>query len=385
VVALTGKTGEIDLLVLAPSSSRVELFEEVGSHRRFITAVVIDDSGGVYLRGAAEWRCDRRTRHFYSSITRPDGSVTESRFGIRTPSCRDRLSLAVPLRVRPGALVRATIRDRWKVGDIRPTLCVSPPGGRASCGTIPIGERSSRATRAFRPRKRGHWRVVLRGPSQRLRASVAVGVRSRSQDRGHLPMVVLAGDSFMSQLLPPLVDRLAGRARTHTRVLGGSGLVDPDLDWLALARRQVRRVRPDVTVLMLGGADGFDMTTPEGQHVPCCEEPWIAEYSRRVQELTEIYARQGAAPVVWILLPAPRSAELRSNFAAVNEAIRRAVQGGTRLVDLPALLTPGFQYREAIQRGGRRVRVRSEDGTHFTVAGASISAQRVLRVLRPLL
>jgi hypothetical protein len=234
----------------------------------------------------------------------------------------------------------------------------------------------------------GRWRIELRAPAQRLTATIGVGVRAAPRRfSSGVPLVLFAGDSLMQQLSVPVVEGLEGLARTRVVIRGGSGLLDPNFDWFAVARRQAARLRPDVTVVLLGGGDGFPMTTPAGETIHCCGPPWIDGYAQHVANLMRTYARGGAGRVAWILTPAPRSEDLRVILAAVNDGIRRASLAlpDVRLVSLDHVFTPGFVYRDVILRGGRRVRVRSQDGFHFSVAGLAIAAREVLRTVRPLL
>ena len=96
------------------------------------------------------------------------------------------------------------------------------------------------------------------------------------------------------------------------------------------------------------------------------------------------YARDGAAEVVWPLVPAVRPEALQPIVVAANEGFRRAAffARQTHLVDLPAVFTPGFKYRETIVRNGRTVDVRLKDGVHFSDAGAKIAAELIARAVK---
>ena len=161
-----------------------------------------------------------------------------------------------------------------------------------------------------------------------------------------------------------------------------TGISKPSLlDWPAHARRQAARVRPDVTVVLLGANDGF----PFGAAAPCCGAPWVAEYARRAAAMMRTYARGGRGRVLWLALPAPRGSFFRRTFPAVNAALRRAARGApaaARLVRLDRYFTPGGRYRDAMTIGGRSVRVRQRDGVHLTAAGAAAAARIVVRTLR---
>jgi hypothetical protein len=86
-----------------------------------------------------------------------------------------------------------------------------------------------------------------------------------------------------------------------------------------------------------------------------------------------------------MLLPAPRAANFRRVFTAVNAALRLAAArhpDTVRLVDLGATFTPHGRFRQSIRWHGRRVSVRQGDGVHLNVTGASIAATLIIRALR---
>jgi hypothetical protein len=184
-----------------------------------------------------------------------------------------------------------------------------------------------------------------------------------------------------------VIDRLGERARGVGDARIATGLSVPGSRWVGRARRQARRLRPEVSVVFFGGNDGFDLKTPDGTTVSCCEEAWIEAYSRRAEAMMRAYVRGGAASVLWLTAPAPRSAASREITAADNEAVRRAAERlpNVRVLALDEVFTPGFRYRVSMTYRGRRVRVRAPDGVHLSLAGLRIAATLVMRDLRKLL
>jgi lysophospholipase L1-like esterase len=385
VIADATKTGVINLLVSGPPGAAVETAESSDGITHPLATVVLNGDGLAYMARAALWRCDRRTRRFVAYSRLPGGAPRSAAFTVRTPSCRHRLALTLPRRARRGGLVRATVRDRWRIGGVRPRLCTSPPAGRPRCQALRVPSGAAGVTRSFRVNQRGRWRVELRNSSQRLRATVYVGVPPvTGRQRRASPRILLTGDSMMQSLDTVIADRLARRAEVRSEARAGGGLSKPGFDWIAQARRQVRRLHPRATVIFIGANDTFDMRTRSGPVAACCSQDWIDEYARRARAMMSVYAREGAAEVCWLTLPAPRS-DLRREFsAAVNEGVRRAARTSrhVRLLELDKLFTPGFRYRAMMRVGGRSVRVRAADGVHLSLAGASIAASAVIRALK---
>lgn len=386
LVADATETGVVNLALLATPDSYVEVGERVGERIRPIAQLAVPSVGAAMFPRAALWRCDRLTRRFTALATFPDGTSGRSEFGVRTPSCRRRLAVTAPRTARPGRSVAVKLFDRWRTGGIAPTVCVTAPGGRPACRAADVPRGRSTARRSFRPREEGRWRLEVRlaGFVTRRTVRVGEGLRPRKPRGPSLPVVLATGDSTLQGIDSFLAELVSGAARVRSDVAVGTGISRPNgRNWLAHARAQVAKVRPRATVISLGAIDAFPL--PVGaRKVECCGEQWIAEYTRRVRIMMRTYAQDGAAPVLWLKLPAPKGAERAASFAAVNAAIERAATGlpAVRLVRLDDVFTPGGIYRTFLRRNGRRVRVRNADGVHLTVPGTKIAAGEVLRALR---
>ena len=382
--------GYITLFLAGASYADVDVDERVGGETRTVASVNLGDSlgygGGAVLDRALHWRCDRLTRRFVATARNPDGSQDGAAFSVRTPSCRDRLSVTVPRAARPGARVRVVVRDRWRIGGVRGRLCTTAPGGPARCRKLSIPAGRTRVTRELRPRLSGRWRVEVRAPAQRIRRVVSVGVRAqRRMRRDARPTILATGDSLIQNIDALLADRLGRGAAVESDSHVGTGISKSlILDWQRLARRQVARVRPDATVVFVGSNDGFPMSPPGGPAVECCEEPWIAEYARRVRRIMASYAQDGTGKVIWLTVPAPRDVRRRPAVDAVNAAVLRAAPRvpGVHVIRLDEVFTPGGRYRAVMRHRGRRIRVREGDGIHLSVQGSAIATSIVIRRLK---
>jgi hypothetical protein len=124
------------------------------------------------------------------------------------------------------------------------------------------------------------------------------------------------------------------------------------------------------------------MPTPGGSSAACCDEPWVAEYARRVRTMMRAYRRHGRGRVLWLTLPMPREARLIPIFGAVNRAILRAADGlsGVKVLRMDLLFTPAG-YRDVMRYRGKSVRVREIDGVHLSISGTAIAATAIAREL----
>jgi len=180
-------------------------------------------------------------------------------------------------------------------------------------------------------------------------------------------------DSFLGDELGDDYD-LRSDVRPGTGVSKGTG-------WQRLSRSQARREKPAATVISIGAVDGAPMTLEDGTTtVVCCDEPWIAEYARRVRGQMRAYRRHGKAKVFWLTLPMPKGPTFVAE--AINAAILRAAEGmdGVVIPRMDLLFTP-HGYTDVMHYGGREVRVRADDGIHLSVAGADIGAAQILRAI----
>ena len=385
-----GETGYVTLYLSGKPRASAQVFERVGPASLPIATAEFNDAGGfggVKLERAVRWRCDRLTRHFVAVVTNTDATVEAAAFSVRTPSCRNRLSVKVPRAARRRARVKVDLRDRWRIGGVRGRLCTTAPGRPARCRGLRIPTGRARVTPSFRPGREGRWRVEVRVPGQRIRRALSVGERRGARVPAVArPTILATGNSLMQSIDALLGDRLAGRAEVESDIRVGAGLsLSLGVDWRRHARRQVARLHPDATVVFLGGGgDAYPLKTPAGPEVECCEEPWIAEYARRVRSVMRTYAQGGRGEVYWLAVPAPRDPRQRAPASAVNAAILSAAEDvpSAHVVRLDEVFTPAGEYRDAMLYRGRRLRVREGDGIHLNVQGAAIATSILIRELR---
>ena len=193
-----------------------------------------------------------------------------------------------------------------------------------------------------------------------------------------LRKVLVTGDSMVLPLDAELGRRLAGDDVDVVRDPQlGTGISQTELvDWARLSREQTRAERPDAVVVFMGANEGFPM-----RDVECCGRAWAAEYAFRTRRVMDTFRRAGAARVYWLTLPAPRDEDRREIARSVNAAISVAAapyRAHVRVLDMAAVFTPRFAYRDAI---GRDI-VREADGIHLNGRGASLAADRVVAALR---
>ncbi len=364
--------GWISLVVRGPDDARVELRELQGAGSARI-AILTLRSGSSERPRAARWRCDRRTRRF--TVRTLGADVKTAAATITTPSCEDRLRMiVVPGHVRPGQAVSVRVSDTWRLGGIAATICARPAADATPCRrvSLPSGARTRRA------------RVTLTRPGERTitlrsefgqRVATPVDVRPGARVR-----VLVTGDSLIGGMSAVLAADLGDRATVVDDSHPGRGITTPGgfLDWSAHARRVSRTERPDVTIVVLGSADGgYPLAAASGEPVPCCEPQWVSAYAVIASGMMTSFLRDGRGLVYWVLLPAPRSPLKARVLSAENDAVREAGgdhADGVRVIERVAgVLSPGNRFVESISVDGREVVVRDPDGVHLTVGGIRIA------------
>lgn len=382
--AATNRTGLIDLYYFRPMGLPVTFYECVGERAQSLGGLgSAPGSDRTVLLGAARWECDRPVRSFAATTTGPSGflglggtSTTLGTTSVRTGSCDSRFAIDAPARVTSGRLTLIRVVDRWGLGDIATRLCVTAPDAKHRCRAISFAAGVAAATRRFRVKARGRWRVALQVGDKRVRSAFSVGAR-KTAVRKSLPTLLATGDSTMEGVDSFLSDDLQRHANVVSDVRPGAYLSGAD-DWAPIAVAQVGRLHPATTVLSIGANERLAVADPDGSVFNCCDAGWVQEYARRVRAIILTYARGGLGRVFVLTIAAPRDSRRAPITAAVNRAIVIAGEGlaGVRVLRMDLLFSPDG-YRPVIHYGGEDVAVREADGVHLNVSGQAIEARVV--------
>lgn len=190
---------------------------------------------------------------------------------------------------------------------------------------------------------------------------------------GDARVLLVVGDEAGAALARGLAERFAREpsVRVVERTRGSSGLIPtPETDWLALLPAMIETERAAAVIVMLGTNDRRRMTVA-GERQKFGGSAWTAAYSTRAAGLVQAVEGTGR-PLLWVGLPAVRSAKASLGTLAVNELFRAAAEaGGGTFVDTwegfvdeaGAFVTHGPDV------DGLPARLRTGDGAGFTAAG----------------
>jgi hypothetical protein len=198
--------------------------------------------------------------------------------------------------------------------------------------------------------------------------------------------VLFLGDSLIHQSYPTLMARMQA-VGVDSRVIGGRGehLLSASQPWLTELTDALTTFDPDVVVLESCCGWGFapiaeQLTAPDGVPLqPDTPESW-QEWARAASALTDLVRSQGRV-ALWVLAPPAQTngyyGPVEGRIAVANDVYRGVVacRAGVGLVDWRAIAGPDGAFTWDLQdRAGRTVRVRSEDGLHFTPEGEALLA-----------
>lgn len=201
--------------------------------------------------------------------------------------------------------------------------------------------------------------------------------------------VLLLGDSMMAGALGAAISKSLeeqGQVRVVEASQSATGLSRPEVfDWMRVVPPLLKRERPRFVICSLGANDAQRIHV--GGQVHEFEEPgWRTAYRGRVREIMRALAGERTR-VLWLGLPPMRDLRYAQRVEALNR-IFSDVAGevpGVEYFELGMVL--GGQGAEGYStfgsdEEGRLVRMRLEDGVHYSAAGARAIATWVAEWVR---
>lgn len=137
-------------------------------------------------------------------------------------------------------------------------------------------------------------------------------------------------------------------------------------------------------IVFMGPNDPWDMPQGKGKPFLRFKSPeWEAIYRSRIDAILE-QARQRKVQVIWVGLPNMEQPRLSTAMAYLSGLYqeRTALFGQHYVSANPFLGYPDEQFAYAVQTPeGQRVKVRGDDGIHFTITGQKMIAAQVLSLI----
>ncbi|MDP1732272.1 MAG: DUF459 domain-containing protein [Devosia sp.] len=154
--------------------------------------------------------------------------------------------------------------------------------------------------------------------------------------------------------------------------VGSSGFVRPDFfDWNKTIGEAIAANSFDIAVVIIGINDRQTMKI-DGTSYKALAPEWSAEYSARVSSfVTQL--RNANKPTIWIGLPPMEAPSYAKAINQINEMQKLAAfSGAAEFLDIyERFATEEGKYSShGPDLNGNRVRMRKDDGIHFSAAGA---------------
>lgn len=188
---------------------------------------------------------------------------------------------------------------------------------------------------------------------------------------GGKPIVLVVGDRFATALADGLE---ADSSIAVSRTTGDAfGLTRPSFsESLPTIRDRLARAdKPALVAVMVGADDRDALTDASGRSEPGTPG-WAKIYGDRVDQMSKLFHDAGV-PLVWVGLPAVRSADLSADIVRQNGIIRdRAAKDGASYVDSFDGFTDAAGRYSPVgpDADGTSAKLRRADGLGFTRAGA---------------
>jgi uncharacterized protein len=154
--------------------------------------------------------------------------------------------------------------------------------------------------------------------------------------------------------------------------VGSSGFVRDDFfDWNKTATEQIAADSFDLAVVIIGINDRQPLTV-NGETCKPLTDCWKAEYTRRITDFLN-QMRAANKPVIWVGLPPMSKSEYSTAMSQISAIQRLAsFSGGAEFLDIYERFIgeDGKYSSQGPDLNGQIVRMRKDDGIHFSNAGS---------------
>ncbi|MFT0533086.1 DUF459 domain-containing protein [Castellaniella hirudinis] len=201
--------------------------------------------------------------------------------------------------------------------------------------------------------------------------------------------VFFVGDSMMQGVAPHVRRILTKEYGIDSLDLSkqSTGLAYPGFfDWPKTVQNTFAQ-HPDIRlmVVFLGPNDPWAFAVEKGQpYAKFKSEAWETAYRARIRALLDT-ARTHQAAIIWLQVPAMKNQKLDSGMQYLNSLYAAEVQTAHgMLIDSNQVLgqTEG-RFNAYADIDDKKVKIRIDDGVHFTVAGQKLLAQAILARIQP--
>jgi uncharacterized protein len=196
--------------------------------------------------------------------------------------------------------------------------------------------------------------------------------------------VVMMGDSLTAEAYWAAADYLGQGYNVQPAAIGGSGLLDTEVNWVARSRQVIDDSNPSVVVAEFIGDYGL---LGERPGVAVHSLAWFQQWAQVAQQMENVLTSKGAT-VYWVVGPpvqdpANNAAIVELDKIYANLHAPNTASGHPPLINVTPLLTGGTgKYTEYLPGpNGKPVEARTPDGTHFTLYGIALFGKAVAEAI----
>lgn len=198
--------------------------------------------------------------------------------------------------------------------------------------------------------------------------------------------VLFAGDSLMQGVAPHIQKQLqASGVQSLNLSKQSTGLAYPKFfDWPTTIKNTIAKDKSiKVLVIMLGPNDPWDMPVKGGGQYLKFETPeWNAEYQARMADILN-FAKDNQVGVIWVTPPNMKKQKLDTQMMYISNVMAEELaRHQVQMLDArPIMGSVNNQYNDYVEKDGKKVKMRTGDGIHFTPDGQRALAQSILSQL----
>ncbi|MFB1117208.1 SGNH family hydrolase [Dickeya dadantii] len=195
--------------------------------------------------------------------------------------------------------------------------------------------------------------------------------------------VLFIGDSMMEGVAPHVIKMLRDRYSVEGIDLSkrSTGLTYPHFfNWpLILSHELEKRQDIGALVVFLGSNDPWDMPSGNGKNFLKFESPaWESAYRDRIRSILNL-AREKRIPVIWVSPPNVENKKLNHGINYINGLFESEVKAENE-ISIRVNEIFGYQssiYSPDMEQDKAKVRIRTNDGVHFSLTGQKMIAERI--------
>ena len=156
-------------------------------------------------------------------------------------------------------------------------------------------------------------------------------------------------------------------------------------DWYARTPQLISKYNPDAVVVIFGGNDDQAILDTDGKFRAELTPEWKLAYQERVERYAKLLSESPVRKVYWIGHPITNAPRYRKFFAIFNEVYQKVSETYPKIdfIDNWDTFAINGNFNPIVaNKSGKKGRVRTKDGSHFTHHGARILVDNFMEIMK---